>query len=920
MQDMPGGQEAASWLAAQVEAGGDNLQLVVDPTQKTYGRYLGALFSGGENLNLSMVRQGMVSSLEFGSPSKDVVSRTQFSQAGFEAEYSGAGIWSMPYYQRFKVYAESAGRDPTFNMLTSGIALAENPNLLALSMSMHGLPGFANPDMLDYLGQGNRIPADDDSYNTIEGMRHGGLAGLLRRTITDFGSGLRSFINSGKIAAENLQGLLSHAESWFKSKGGKYAASGPHGNMPATTFPSTIFKGTDDAVTQQLNKWRGAFKGHALEKEAQFLIDELSANLPKLKDIFNLHEIYEVYHGRRIIGTMPINAKASTFKEAFGSHISRAVIADEALTAKLAGPEHFRLMKNYRLIEGFFTEGLVQDAKATIANVGTPRSAAGELLTSHAKETIYLYKGYADRVNRIYGRVDELWDSKLSKKFIKGDKIHAMSQGRMSGAITRSMTDFEPGSSWLGPLISGKLALRSLSSFTEHAIAQAKKAGTLIKETPFAGTSGPMAEVMPAIMRSKQSFTLTKSAYLGKGTSDIEQIFKAHELSEIHHMTRQYTTAGRRNIGILQAGPVTNESAKAFYAAIRPTSFGGHASSAVIADEALLARRYGKDVFEQMRVFREKEIAESFSTYANRVPTSDVGKQWAKEEADYAKKVRRIYSRVDELWETKLSKKFGIPTQPNRIQSNVEGNTIEALQHGGQAEVMRRGLDIPVGSGWTGDVNWTLPYQLSLSQDRLGPYFRDHALDLAGTISKSTTDISYFARAGISMSVYNTGVPDVMQVPVYPPDMDANSYSNWSGIGLRGAPEGLQHGGYSGDMRAYNTGFGSGWKGIDATLSASTDFGGVHSKASGTPSISSNINYYNTSGYNYPPVQVTVQGVSPSRPGVDHNLRQLQIRNENRKVMDQVRKMGMAQMQVQTSANMFIAARSGGHKHATKGR
>jgi hypothetical protein len=251
-------------------------------------------------------------------------------------------------------------------------------------------------------------------------------------------------------------------------------------------------------------------------------------------------------------------------------------------------------------------------------------------------------------------------------------------------------------------------------------------------------------------------------------------------------------------------------------------------------------------------------------------------------------------------------------------------NSIQALPSGpgaGMAGVSRETLDIPFGTGWHRDVNWTLPYQLSLTQDRLGPYFSDHALQMAGTISRSTTDIPYQSLANVTMSAYTARRPDVLEVPIYPPDMDASTFNQWGGIGLEGPAEGLQHGGYSGDMRAYRTGFGSGWKGLDATLSASTDFIGVQAPNLNSSSLESKLTYNRGSGgYEYPPVQIKVQTVSPSRPGVDHNLRQLQVRNEHRKIRDQFRKTSMAELQTTTSANMFLASKYGAKKHKVRGQ
>lgn len=59
----------------------------------------------------------------------------------------------------------------------------------------------------------NRIPGGDDAYNTIEGLRHGGMAEKKRRELTEFGSGWRGMKQLGKSL---VKGLSSSQEGTLK--------------------------------------------------------------------------------------------------------------------------------------------------------------------------------------------------------------------------------------------------------------------------------------------------------------------------------------------------------------------------------------------------------------------------------------------------------------------------------------------------------------------------------------------------------------------------------------------------------------------------------------------------------------------------------------------------------------------------------
>ncbi|MFH2027754.1 MAG: hypothetical protein ABIJ08_01315, partial [Nanoarchaeota archaeon] len=158
---------------------------------------------------------------------------------------------------------------------------------------------------------------------------------------------------------------------------------------------------------------------------------------------------------------------------------------------------------------------------------------------------------------------------------------------------------------------------------------------------------------------------------------------------------------------------------------------------------------------------------------------------------------------------------------------------------------------------------------------------------------------------------------DIMQQPD-PSYMsrNANQFSNIVPQDIAG----LSEQGYSAATRNWGTGFGSGWKGIDATMSASVDFGGfVEPHLS--PDYSETLTYYNNKGYDrWPKIEIKIQSQSPMRPIVDHNVRSLIMIQANRKVKSELTKKAMATQQNMASYNAFFNAKYGAKGHVTRGR
>jgi len=204
------GQAGGKWSTAAFQkllAEQKNLSLVIDTQNKTYGRSLGTLIGdGNENINLELIRSGIVSALPFGKTETDVISRSEAAQAEKQAVSQDAGIWGFSRYRAIKEATNTLGNAITYNTLTEINKLSQNLTLGAYGSFLQGFGeqqraltpeetaisrrfGYALRKSHAQPRFQQRWSGRDDNYNTIEGLRHGGMAEDTRHTLTEFGSG-----------------------------------------------------------------------------------------------------------------------------------------------------------------------------------------------------------------------------------------------------------------------------------------------------------------------------------------------------------------------------------------------------------------------------------------------------------------------------------------------------------------------------------------------------------------------------------------------------------------------------------------------------------------------------------------------------------------------------------------------------------
>lgn len=261
-QDQPGGQEATEALKDLLSKQ-KNPQLIVDVNNLTYGRHLGAIIGDkGENLNLELIKQGVVSALPFGKEEEDVISRVKAERLQDEAQRDNKGIWKLKRYRAIKEANSVMGRPLTLNTLTRLDKVASNLNIGAYASFLQELgeqEGSLSTEEIDKSQRfgraikkifnkpqtNNRFSGQDDAYNTIEGLPHGGLAEKLRKRLTEFGSGWDKVRALAKTLDIPFERLIASAEFKKALSMGEVVRHFKSGAMGHAALLKTTFQGQE---------------------------------------------------------------------------------------------------------------------------------------------------------------------------------------------------------------------------------------------------------------------------------------------------------------------------------------------------------------------------------------------------------------------------------------------------------------------------------------------------------------------------------------------------------------------------------------------------------------------------------------------------------------------------------------------------
>ena len=129
--------------------GGSNIELLIDPSNMTYGRTVGFAFADGKNLNLELLRQGQAAYLPFRGKGKNYYNPAIFSRTQKLAQGSEKQMWGQGYYQAYRDIVAASGSTITFNTLVNPEKVAKNASLMSASALMRsaGDMGVYTPAM-----------------------------------------------------------------------------------------------------------------------------------------------------------------------------------------------------------------------------------------------------------------------------------------------------------------------------------------------------------------------------------------------------------------------------------------------------------------------------------------------------------------------------------------------------------------------------------------------------------------------------------------------------------------------------------------------------------------------------------------------------------------------------------------------------
>ena len=137
-----GGRAAQPWALeakaafAKMVHGSENLQVVFDPSQTTYGRQLGAVYADGRNLNIELVKRGLASHLPYGKSRDAIIDYRMLEEAESRAYQGKRGMWSQPWAQAFYEHSAASGNRVTFNTLAKVESVVKNSGTMQMISAM----------------------------------------------------------------------------------------------------------------------------------------------------------------------------------------------------------------------------------------------------------------------------------------------------------------------------------------------------------------------------------------------------------------------------------------------------------------------------------------------------------------------------------------------------------------------------------------------------------------------------------------------------------------------------------------------------------------------------------------------------------------------------------------------------------------
>ncbi len=252
--------EEAKIALQNIIANSKDVKMYVNPAETTYGRQVGLLYVDGKNVNLDLVRRGMVAHLPYKSKSGEQLWDDEaFGKAAIQASQGNKGIYSSGYFKAYADFKNQTGESVTFNTLANYDKVARNANLMTLTSIMEGAQKrgqydlYAQEQMMllkekmsdqKFKKGSDFFNSLDDDYISNEFMKlthysedkqatnHKAFAHELKQDLAFLMKSRNSKVNYEKYNHANLKELDSHlANSSIKNSSIKYNHAYSNMNM-----------------------------------------------------------------------------------------------------------------------------------------------------------------------------------------------------------------------------------------------------------------------------------------------------------------------------------------------------------------------------------------------------------------------------------------------------------------------------------------------------------------------------------------------------------------------------------------------------------------------------------------------------------------------------------------------------------------
>lgn len=252
-QSQPFGEESVERLKELV--GDEQLELYIagEPDQRSYKRYLGAVFREGSEtpINVEAVQRGLAAALPWGESGTDIIPRELLMQEEERAAYAERGMWGEEYWQRYLDISAGAERRVTFTSFSDLPRLASNLHLAAAEELMSREDVEYEPWMGRYIGkklETNYMGAKTKTHNKINALHYGSedsMGAWSMRAHSDFGSGA-------------VKGALKRTGFWLKYMWDRARGVRKRGGLVTEKGESLIVKKGEQAFAEM--KRQGKFK------------------------------------------------------------------------------------------------------------------------------------------------------------------------------------------------------------------------------------------------------------------------------------------------------------------------------------------------------------------------------------------------------------------------------------------------------------------------------------------------------------------------------------------------------------------------------------------------------------------------------------------------------------------------------------